>query len=169
MQVEELNSKITSLEDKLEKCNTTIDSLNSQLQCTVQEKEQELRKASELELLCKEKEAELRKLCELIGQKDFELDQYRKASAQSSQPAPATTQQPYPPSVSNNSGYIKETTCIKPTLENLQDQQQKLFLIVNQLFNRIMTQDTSWYNYSSFIPYMGPYDTGQYFNKLQQV
>ena len=169
LQIEELNSRISTLEVKLKSSIATIKELNSQLQYTVQEKEQELRKAGELDLLCKEKEAELRKFCELIGQKDFELDQYRKASAQSSQPAPATTQQPYPPSVSNNSGYIKETTCIKPTLENLQDQQQKLFLIVNQLFNRIMTQDTSWYNYPSFNPYMGPYDTGQYFNKLQQV
>ena len=115
------------------------------------------------------KEAELRKLCEQIGQKDFELDQYRKASAQSSQPAPATTQQPCPASASNNLGHIHELNCIKPTLENLQDQQQKLFLIVNQLFNKIMTQDMSLHNYSSFIPYMGPYDTGQYFNKLQQV
>ena len=32
-QVEELNSKITSLEDKLENCNTTIASLNWKLQC----------------------------------------------------------------------------------------------------------------------------------------
>ena len=48
----------------------TIKELDSQLQYTVQEKEQELRKAGELDLLCKEKEAELRKLGELIGQKD---------------------------------------------------------------------------------------------------
>ena len=128
-----------------------------------------MRKVGDLDLLCKEKEAELRKLCEQIGQKDFELDQYRKASAQSSQPAPATTQQPCPASASNNLGHIHELNCIKPTLENLQDQQQKLFLIVNQLFNKVMTQNMSWHNYSSFIPYMGPYDTGQYFNKLQQV
>ena len=169
IQIEELNSKISSLEVKLKSSITTINELNSQWQYTVQEKEQQLQKVGELDLLCKEKEVELRKLWEQIGQKDFELEQHRKASAQSSQSVPATTQQSCPAPASNNLGHIHEINCIKPTLENLQDQQQKLFLIVNQLFNRIMTQDTSWYNYPSFNPYMGPYDTGQYFNKLQQV
>ena len=112
---------------------------------------------------------ELRKLWEQIGQKDFELEQHRKASDHTAQSVPATTQQPCPASVSNNSGHIKETTCRKPTLVDLQVQQQKLCVIVNQLFNKIMTQDMSWHNYSSFIPYIGLYDTGQYFNKLQQV
>ena len=53
MQIEELNSKITSLEDKLESSNTTIDSLNCKLQCIIKEKEQELNKVNELDLLCK--------------------------------------------------------------------------------------------------------------------
>ena len=73
IQIEELNSKISTLEVKLKSSIATIKESNSQWQYTVQEKV-----------------AELRKLCEQIGQKDFELDQQRKASAQSSQPVPAT-------------------------------------------------------------------------------
>ena len=98
----------------------TIKELNSQWHYTVQEKEQELQKVGELDLLCKEKEVELRKLWEQIGQKDFELEQHRKASAQSSQSVPATTQQPCPTPAFNNLGHIHEINCIKPTLENLQ-------------------------------------------------
>ena len=167
MQIEELNSKITSLEDKLENCNTTIDSLNWKLQCIIKEKEQELNKVNELDLLCKQKEIELRKLQEQIGKRDIELEQYRGTNAQPYQTIPATPQQPSP--TSNHLEHIKETNCTKAMLADLQDQQQKLSVIVKLLYNKVMTQDMSWHNYSSFIPYMGPYDTGQYFNKLQQV
>ena len=75
----------------------------------MQEKKQELRNVGELDLICKEKEVELRKLWELIGQKDFELEQHRKASAQSSQSVSATTQQPCSAPAFNNIGNIKET------------------------------------------------------------
>ena len=69
IQIEELNSKISTLEVKLKSSIATIKELNSQWQYTVQEKEQELQKVGELDLLCKEKEVELRKLWEQIGQK----------------------------------------------------------------------------------------------------
>ena len=167
MQIEELNSKITSLEDKLENCNTTIDSLNWKLQCIIKEKEQELNKVNELDLLCKQKEIELRKLQEQIGKRDIELEQYRGTNAQPYQTIPATPQQPSP--TSNHLEHIKETNCTKAMLADLQDQQQKLSVIVKLLYNKTKAQDMSRLNYPVFNPYMGPYDTGQYFNKLQMV
>ena len=130
-------------------------------------KEQELHKSNKLDSLCKQKEIELRKLQEQIVQKDIELEQQRKTSSQPYQTIPATAQQP-----SQTSKYlenINETNCIKVTLADLQDQQQKLFVIVNHLYNKIKTQEMSLNNYSCFNPYMGLWDTGQYFNKLQQV
>ena len=151
----------------MEGSNTTIDSLNWKLQCIIKEKEQELHKSNELDSLCKQKEIELRKLQEQISQKDIELEQQRKTSSQPYQTIPATAQQP-----SQTSKYlenINEAKCIKVTLADLQDQQQKLFVIVNHLYNKIKTQEMHWLNHSSFNSYMGPYDTGQYFNRLQQV
>ena len=169
LQIEELNSKISSLENQLERSNTTIDSLDWKLQSITKEKEQELQKANKLDSLCKQKEIELRRLQEQISQKDLELEQHRQVSAQPSQTIPATAQQPCPTLTSNNVGHCNETTGIKATLLDLQDQQQKLSVVVNHLYNKMKTQDMHWHNYSSFNPYLGPYDTGQYFNKLQQV
>ena len=167
MQIEELNSKITSLEDKLESSITTINELNWKLQSTVKEKDQELQKVNKLDSLCKQKEIELRNLHEQISQKDIELEQQRKTSSQPYHTIPATAQQPS--QTSKYSENINETNCIKATLTDLQDQQQKLSVIVNHLYNKIKTQDMSLNNYSCFNPYMGLWDTGQYFNKLQQV
>ena len=169
IQIEELNNKISSLEDKLESSITAINELNWQLQNTVKEKEKELQRVDTLDLVCREKETELRKLQQQICQKDFELEQHKKTSAQPSQTIPATAQQPSPATTSNNSGVFHETNSIKATLIDLQDQQQKISMVVNYLYNKIKTQDMYWLNHSSFNPYLGPYDTGQYFNKLQQV
>ena len=151
----------------MERSNTTIDSLNWKLQCIIKEKEQELHKVNELDSLCKQKEIELRKLQELISQKDIELGQHRGTSTQPYQTIPATPQQPSP--TSNHLEHMKETNCTKAMLADLQDQQQKLSVIVNHLYKKIKTQDMHWLNYPSFNPYMGLYDTGQYFNKLQMV
>ena len=185
--IEELKNKILSLENKLESSNATIDDLNWKLQCIKKEKERELHKVNELDLLCKQKEMELKKLWEKIAQKDTELEQHRKRSAQPSQTAPAAAQQhcpssaqqhcpssaqqhcpasgqqPCPASDSSNLGHFNIPNYIKPTLIDLQDQQQKLYLMVNQLYNKIMTPNISWLNYSNLNPNMGLYDTGQYF------
>ena len=114
---------------------------------------------------------ELRKLQELISQKDIELEWHRKTSAQPSQTFPAKAQQPCsnPSPTFNHLEHISETNYIKAMLTDLQDQQQKLSVIVNLLYNKTKAQDMSRHNYPSFNPYMGLYDTGQYFNKLQQV
>ena len=158
--IQELNTKITALEIKLKSSKTAINELNLQWQNTVHQKEQELNKINSL---CEDKEMELKELLEQINQKDFELEQHRKRNAQPSQTAPAAAQQPYPASDSNNLRHCNKSNCIRPTLEDLQDQQQKLGVIVNQLYNKIMTQNMSLLNYSGFNPYMGPFDTGQYF------
>ena len=169
MQIKDLNSRLSSLEDRLESSKATIDDLDWRLQSITKEKEQELQKANKLDLLCKEKEMDLRKLSEQIGRKDLELEQHRKTSAQPSLTIPATAQQPCPTPTSNSLEHVKETNSIKATLTDIQDQQQKLSLIVNHLYNKIKTQDINWLNYSSFNQCMGPYDTGQCFNKFQQV
>ena len=161
--IQELKTKTTALEIKLKSSKTAINELNLQWQNTVHQKEQELNKINSL---CEDKEIELKELLEQINQKDFELEQHRKRNAQPSQTAPAAAQQPYPASDSNNLRHCNKSNCIRPTLEDLQDQQQKLGVIVNQLYNKVMTQNMSLLNYSGFNPYMGPYDTGQYFNKL---
>ena len=166
-QIEEFNNKILSLEDKLESSITIINELNWKLQSTVKEKDQELQKVNKLDSLCKQKEIELRNLHEQISQKDMELEQQRKPSSQPYQTIPATAQQPS--LTSNHSENINETNCIKATLADLQAQQQKLSVIVNHMYNKIKTQEMSLLNYSSFNPYMGLWDTGQNFNKLQQV
>merc|ERR1711909_150415 len=167
--IEELNNKILSLEDKLESSITTINELNWQLQNAVKEKEEELQRVDILELLCRQKVTELRGLQQEMCQKDFELEQHKKTSAQPSQTIPATAQQPNLVITFNNSGDSLETSHIKATLIDIQNQQQKLSMVVNHLYNKIKTQDMYWINHSSFKPYLGPYDTGQYFNKLQQV
>merc|ERR1712082_43068 len=116
---------------------------------------------------CKGKEMELRKLQEQISQKDLELAQHRQTCAQSSQSIPAPAQQSCSNSTPtfNHLEHINETSGIKATLKDIQDQQQKISVVVNYLCNKIMTQDMHWHNQSSFNPYLGPYDTGQYFNK----
>ena len=171
MEIEELNNKISSLENKLEGSITTINELNWQLQNTVKEKEQELQNVIKLDSLCKAKEIELSKLQLIINQKDIELEQHRKTSAQPSQTVPATAQQPCsnPTPTVNQLEHMRETNYMKAMLTDLQNQQQKLFVIVNLLYNKTKAQDMSRPNYPSFNPYMGPYDTGQYFNKLQMV
>ena len=80
-----------------------------------------------------------------------------------------TAQQPCATPTFNSSEHISEMNCIKAMLADLQKQQQNISVIVNHLSNKIKTQDMSCLNHSSFYPYMGPYDTGQCFNKLQQV
>merc|ERR1712179_794193 len=100
--IEELNNKISSLENKLESSITAINELNWQLQNTVKEKE--LQRVDTLDLVCREKETELRRLQQQICQKDFELEQHKKTGAQPSQTIPATAQQPSPVITSNNSG-----------------------------------------------------------------
>merc|ERR1712105_127160 len=90
--IEELNNKILSLEDKLESSITTINELNWQLQNAVKEKEEVLQRVDILDLLCRQKETELRGLQQEMCQKDFELEQHKKTSAQPSQTIPATAQ-----------------------------------------------------------------------------
>merc|ERR1712105_107935 len=90
--IEELNNKILSLENKLESSITTINELNWQLQNAVKEKEEELQMVDILALLCRQKETELRGLQQEMCQKDFELEQHKKTSAQPSQTIPATAQ-----------------------------------------------------------------------------
>ena len=106
MQIEELNSKISALENKLKSSNAAIEEVHWQWQNTVQEKEQELQKVNKLDSLCKGKEMELRRLQEQISQKDIELEQHRKRSAQPSQTAPAAAQQHCPASASNSLGHF---------------------------------------------------------------
>merc|ERR1712030_216483 len=96
IQIEELNNKISSLEDKLESSITAINELNWQLQNTVKEKEKELQRVDILDLVCRQKETELRRLQQQMCQKDVELEQHKKTSAQPSQTIPATAQQPNP-------------------------------------------------------------------------
>jgi len=93
-----------------------------------------------------------------ICQKDFELEQHKKTGAQPSQTIPATAQQPSPVITSNNSGVFHEINSIKATLIDIQDQQQKISMVVNYLYNKIKTQDMYWLNHSSFNPYLGPYE-----------
>ena len=182
--IEDLKNKILELEKKLENSNTAINELNWKWTNTLQEKEQEVQEASKLDALCKTKEMELRKLKEQIEQKDGELEHHRKKSAQPSQngpvsiqqhcPAatqqhcpvsiqqhyPAVSQQHCPASVSNNLGHCN---CIKPNLIGLQDQQQKLCMIVNHLYDKVMAHNMSWFYYPNFNPKEGLYDTGQNF------
>ena len=169
--IEEMKSKILSLENKLESSNATIDSLEWKLKSITKEKEQELQNVIKLDALCKEKEIELRKLQEIISQKDIELEKHRGTSAQPSQTIPAKAQQPCsnPIPTVNQLEHMRETNYMKGMLTDLQNQQEKLFVIVNLLYNKTKAQDMSRLNYPSFNPYMGLYDTGQYFNKLQQV
>ena len=169
--VKSLNTQLQEEKTITEKFKTQIEDLNvkiSSLEGRLEEKEQELQKFDKLDGLCKEKEAELRRLWEQIGKKDFQLEQYKKTSALPSQSFSATEQQPCPTSPSISLEQTNVTNNIK-TLVNLQDQQQKLTLIVSHLYKKIKTLDMSWLNYSSFNPIMGPYDTGQCFNKLYQV
>ena len=171
LETEEIRKQVAVLEGKLENSISTINELNWQLNNTVKEKEQELQKVNKLDSLCKEKEMELRKLQLIISQKDIELEQHRKTSAQPSQTVPATAQQPCsnPIPTVNQLEHMRETNYMKTMLTDLQNQQQKLFVIVNLLYNKTKAQDMSRPNYPSFNPYMGPYDTGQYFNKLKML
>merc|ERR1712179_358923 len=75
---------------------------------------------------------------------------------------PAATQQNYyyPALKFKNSAICN---CINPTLISLQDQQQKLCVIINNLYDRIMTHNASWMYYPNFNPKEEPYDTGQKF------
>ena len=85
----------------------------------MQEKEQELQKVNKINSLCKDKEMELRELREQITQKDIELEQHRKTSAQPYQTIPATAQQPCLTPTSNHLKHINETNYIKATLTDL--------------------------------------------------
>ena len=131
LETEEIRKQAAVLEGKLENSISTINELNWQLNNTVKEKEQELQKVNKLDSLCKEKEMELRKLQELISQKDIELEQHRKTSAQPSQTIPAPAQQPCPTPTFNHLEHFNETSGIKATLKDIQDQQQKISVVVN--------------------------------------
>ena len=79
-QMEELNIKISSLENKLEDSRKTMNELNWQLQATTKEKEKELHRAKTLNSVCNERDLELidakanmEKLQAEIKQKDLEL------------------------------------------------------------------------------------------------
>jgi len=78
------------------------------------------------------------------------------------QHSPAATQQNhcYPALKCKNSEICN---CINPILMSLQDQQQKLCVIINNLYDRIMTHNASWMYYPNFNPKEEPYDTGQKF------
>merc|ERR1712179_624167 len=80
--------------------------------------------------------------------------------AQIQQHCPVSIQQHCPTSASNNLGHYNTPNLIKPTLMDLHDQQQKIYIMVNQLYDRIMAPNMSWLNYSSYNPNMGLYDTG---------
>ena len=145
IQMEELSNKISALEIKLKSATASIKELNFQWQNTIQEKE--------------ELQAEL-------SQKNLELKQHRETL--NSQPSFSTLAA----SSSEHTGELKQ---MKVSLENLQTQQQQIVTIVNHLFyeNRIKTLNSTnhlnGYPNFSFSPYVGLWDTGQYFNKLQQV
>ena len=187
--IEDLKNKILELEKMLENSNTAINELNWKWTNILQEKEQEVQKTSKLDALCKDKEMELGKLHEQLLQKDGELEHHRKTSAQPSQNAPglvqqqypgaiqqhcpvaspncpisvqqhhpAVTQQHYPASTFNNLGHCN---CINPTLINLQHQQQKLCMMVDHLYDKMMAHNMSWIYYPNFNPREGLYDTGQ--------
>ena len=73
----------------------------------------------------------------------------------------------------NNFENSSDLNLIKESLLNLQVQQEKTSMIVNQLWNSINMQDQDNRNYpsdppsSSYNPYMGLLDTGQNFSKVR--
>ena len=73
----------------------------------------------------------------------------------------------------NNFENSSDLNFIKESLLNLQVQQEKTSMIVNQLWNSINMQDQDNRNYpsdppsSSYNPYMGLLDTGQNFSKVR--
>merc|ERR1712055_1103344 len=185
--MKDLKNKILELEEELKGANTALSEVGKKWTNTLRTKNQELKRADKLDSLCRNGEVELKKLQEQIGEKDRErwaqpsqaapavvqqqysaqiqqcpaqIQQHCPAATQ--QQCPVSTQQHCPASASNNLGHYNTPNLIKPTLMDLHDQQQKLCIMVNQLYDRIMTPNMSWLNYSSFIPNMGPYDTGQY-------
>merc|ERR1712179_335328 len=168
--MEDLKNKLSELERKLESSNTMINELNWKYTDVLKGREQEVLKNSKLDALCKNKEMELKSLQEQLLQKDDELEHHRRKSAQPSPNAPGLIQQHIPAATQQNYYYpalkFKNSeicNCINPTLINLQDQQQKLCVIINNLYNRIMTHNASWMYYPNFNPKEEPYDTGQKF------
>merc|ERR1712179_837299 len=137
------------------------------------EREQEELKISKLDALCRDDELEHHKRrgaqpspnapgliqqhipaalsnCRNVTQQyDLAVMQQYCSAASSNNPVsvqqhnPAATQQNYyyPALKFKNSGICN---CINPTLISLQDQQQKLCVIISNLYDRIMTHNASW-------------------------
>ena len=173
LQTEEFKNQIAVLEGRLENSISIIDSLDWKLQATIQERDKALHRAKTLNSVCHARDLELidaksimEELQNEIRQKDLELKQHKEI---------LNAQPPFPKLASNKLENTSELQIIKTSLEDLQAQQQQIAMIVNNLFyeNRIKTLDTTNYlnSYPSFNfnPYMALWDTGQNFNKLQQV
>ena len=177
MEIEKLNSKVSILEDKLQHYVTENENLTSQLEQVTLQKEEAVKHANELSLRIHTRDEELssvklnaEKLQAEVQQYHLQLEQYRhQLNAQSSK----VLQQPCSPQVTSNILNYSELNNLKATLQDLQVQQQKISMIVSHLYynNRRQALDTTntFKDYPSFNPYMGPLDTGQYFNKLQMV
>ena len=177
-QIEELNFKISSLENKLEDSRKIMNELNCQLQAFTKEKEKELQRAKTLNSVCNKQDLELidakastEKLQAEIKQKDLELKQHNKT---------LNDQLPCPKLASNKLENTSELQQIKSSLKDLQAQQQQTAMMVNNLYyeDKMKTTDTTNYrtmNYLnsctsfSYSPYVGLWDTGQNWYKLQQV
>ena len=177
-QIEELNFKISSLENKLEHSRKTMNELNCQLQASTKEKEKEIQRAKTLNSVCNKQDLELidakastEKLQAEIKQKDLGLKQHNKI---------VNEQLPCPKLASNKLENTSELQQIKSSLKDLQAQQQQTAMMVNNLYyeDKIKTTDSTNYrtmNYLnscmsfSYSPYMGLWDTGQNYYKLQQV
>ena len=107
--------------------------------------------------------AQIQQHCPTSIQQHAPASTQQHCSAQIQQQCPVSTQLHCPASVSNNLGHYNIPNLIKPTLMDLQDQQQKICIMVNQLYDKVMTPNMSWLSYSSCNPNVGLYDTGQYF------
>ena len=71
--IEDLKNKILELEEELKRANTALSEVGKKWTNTLQEKNQELKRADKLDSLCRNGEVELKKLQEQIGQKDMDL------------------------------------------------------------------------------------------------
>ena len=177
MEIEKLNSKVLILEDKLQHYVTENENLTSQLEQVTLQKEEAVKHANELCSRIHTRDEELsrvkqnaEKLQAEVQQYHLQLEQYKhQLNAQSSK----VLQQPCSPQVTSNILNYSELNNLKATLQDLQVQQQKISMIVSHLYysNKRQALDTTntFKDYPSFNPYMGPLDTGQYFNKLQMV
>merc|ERR1712179_649324 len=162
-----------------------IKELNWKYRDVLKGREKEVLKNRKLDALCKGKEVELKSLQEQLLQKDDELEHHRRKRTQPSPNAPGLIQQHIPAALSNNPISVQQhnpaatqqnyyypalkcknseiCNCINPILISLQDQQQKLCVIINNLYDGMMTHNASGRYYPNFNPKEEPYDTGQKF------